>query len=457
MSEQVEKIKKLIKTATNPKQKAMYQELLAKLQASSNTQAIEKTESKPQTALTQKPKRQISKSKSKSKPPEPTEPEQVETEVKPTSEKGDLETQSVESSPETVNQTVKSESSQIPTEESIESTPEPHTSESDPEKSPSEITADSSEPSDESQSESEEPENQAYFQGIGIIKGKVTLTDERSTVKIENKEYRLYYIPGKKKKAYDALAKEIETTGNDTLRLIVYPKVLHLPKKEQPHRVGFQVVGFIGSQSKPTALNDELKDGEFKLSGLWQFIPVCRVPCISIFRNFNKERLAWIKETEAHRKVKFMKASHIPVLWKDSPVKPFRFNPKLEKEQQGQTYFVQIKVKFIPSRDVFGFAEQLDEPTEDTPGFLKASKKLKAEALKEAKEHKQRQSEGEQPKQLTEQPKQSEESRENQSTPPKPKKPKSKKQKQSEAEQPNQSEVQETVKSEDSANETDPK
>ncbi|MGB3188978.1 MAG: hypothetical protein WBB43_06065, partial [Limnoraphis sp.] len=353
----------------------------------------------------------------------------------------------------TVNQEVKSEPSQIPTEESIESTPEPHTSESDHEKSPSETENKRDEP----QSESEEPENKAYFQAIGIIKGKVTLTDEKSTVKIENKEYRLYYIPGKKKKAYDALAKEIETTGNDTLRLIVYPKVLHLPKKEQPHRVGFQVVGFIGSKSKPTPLNDELKDGEFKLSGLWQFIPVCRVPCISIFRNFNKERLAWIKETEAHRKVKFMKASHIPVLWKDSPVKPFRFNPKLEKEQQGQTYFVQIKVKFIPSRDVFGFDEQLDEPTEDTPGFLKASKKLKAEALKEAKEHKQQQSESEQEKQSTEQPKQSEESRENQSTPPKPKKPKPKKQKQSETEEPNQSEVQETVESEDSANETEKK
>ncbi|MEP0924843.1 hypothetical protein NDA02_23990, partial [Leptolyngbya sp. ST-U4] len=63
-------------------------------------------------------------------------------------------------------------------------------------------------------------------------------------------------------------------------------------------------------------------------------------------------------------------------------VRPFRFNPKLEKEQQAQTYFVQVKARFVPERDVFEFVEQLSEPIQEVPGFLKASKKLKAEALK---------------------------------------------------------------------------
>jgi hypothetical protein len=230
-----------------------------------------------------------------------------------------------------------------------------------------------------------EPENKPYFQGIGIIKGEVTLTEERSVIKLGEQEYRLFYIPNKRKKAYEALKREIEVTGNTTLRLIVYPKILHLPQKDQPHKVSFQLVGFIGSKAKPSQLNTELKDFEFKLSGLWQFIPVCRTPCLSIFRNFNKQRLTWIKEVNPAKKVKFMKSSHVPVLWRDSPVKPFRFNPKLEKEEQDKTYFVQIKAKFLPGRDVFAFVEQLDEPTEETPGFLKASKKLKAEALKEIK------------------------------------------------------------------------
>jgi hypothetical protein len=72
-----------------------------------------------------------------------------------------------------------------------------------------------------------------------------------------------------------------------------------------------------------------------------------------------------------------MKASHLPLLWKDAPVRPFRFNPKATHDQ-GHPAFVEIKAKFLPARDVFGFVEQLAEPTETAPKFLKASKKDKA-------------------------------------------------------------------------------
>ncbi len=130
-----------------------------------------------------------------------------------------------------------------------------------------------------------------------------------------------------------------------------------------------------------------LNDFEFRLCGLWQFIPVCRTPCISIFKNFSKERLDFIKgqDVDVAKKVKFMKASHLPLLWKDSPVKPFRFNPKLEKQEQEKTYFVEIKARFLPNKDVFGFVELLSEPTTNLPKFIKASKKMKGEVLKQAK------------------------------------------------------------------------
>ncbi|WP_232228519.1 hypothetical protein [Lyngbya sp. PCC 8106] len=395
MLEQVNKIKKLIQTATNPKQKAMYQELLAKLQAELNIQPNDTTAPYSQTTLTPKPKR--------------------------TSAQPKTSVQDAKPKPEIVNQELQPEAKQSTTEKFIESVVQ----KTEPSKTET--------LSDESQSKSEEPQNKSYFQGIGIIKGEVILTDERSAIKLGEHEYRLFYIPNKRKKAYEALKREIEVTGNTTLRLIVYPKILHLPKKDQPHRVSFQLVGFIGSKAKPSQLNTELDDFEFKFSGLWQFIPVCRTPCISIFRNFNKDRLAWIKEAEAAKKVKFMKSSHVPLLWRDSPVKPFRFNPRLEKEQQGQTYFVQVKAKFLPGRDVFGFVEQLDEPTGDIPGFLKASKKLKAEALREIKDNKQKQKSVDPPKNKStdEQPKQSEVQSENQSLPEQPKKSQRKQNKQS--------------------------
>ncbi len=76
------------------------------------------------------------------------------------------------------------------------------------------------------------------------------------------------------------------------------------------------------------------------------------------------------------------------MIWKDAPVKPFRFNPKIEKEQQGKPVFVSIKAKFLPSRQVFGFDSLLSLPIEEAPKFFKASKKMKALALQESKNFK---------------------------------------------------------------------
>jgi hypothetical protein len=227
----------------------------------------------------------------------------------------------------------------------------------------------------------------AIFQAVGIIIGSVKFTDEnKSTVTISRKEYQLFYAP-RKQRAYEALKKEIEATGEHTQRLVVYPKAIHFPKRDQPHRIAFQLVGFDKGREEE-AVSGELQDLEFKLSGLWQFIPVCPTPCISVFRNFSRERLEYIKQAEPAKKVKFMKASHLPVLWKDAPVRPFRFNPKAGKDQ-GHPAFVEIKAKFLPHRDVFGFVEQIGEPRETAPKFLKASKKDKATVQNAAKPRKQ--------------------------------------------------------------------
>ncbi len=310
-------LQNLIATATNPKQRAMYEALLKKVKTQSSPEASEASPPTPR--------------------PKPVKP------VKPVKPKTEVSTPKVEPQPSPVSEKVEPQPSAT-SEETVE----------------------------------QELDDNVEFQGIGILKAEVILTEERSIIKLGEKEYRLFYIPGRRQKAYNALKKEIETTGNAVQRLIVYPKLFHFPRKEQPHGIGFQLVGFVSENNTKSGVEEELKDGEFRFCGLWQFIPVCRVPCISIFRNFNDERLAWIKEADPTRKVKFMKASHIPLLWKDAPVRPFRFNPKLEKEEQGKPQFVQVKAKFLPDRDLFGFVEELAPPIEKSPRFLKASKKDKA-------------------------------------------------------------------------------
>ncbi|GAA6619368.1 cell envelope integrity protein TolA [Scytonema sp. NUACC26] len=235
-------------------------------------------------------------------------------------------------------------------------------------------------PEEEQKPTPEEPG--AIFQAVGVITGKVKFGEaNNNTITIGNKEYPLFYAP-RKQKAFDALKKEVESSGESTQRVVVYPRFTHFPGRDVAPNVGFQLVGFDKGRHEEV-ISEELADMEFKLCGLWQFIPVCRTPCISVFKNFTKERLEHIKQSEPSKKVKYMKASHLPLFWRDALVPPFRFNPKASKEEQGKPVFVQIKARFVPHRDAFEFDSLLGLPLERPPKFLKASKDDKATAIAE--------------------------------------------------------------------------
>lgn len=225
------------------------------------------------------------------------------------------------------------------------------------------------------------PAEGAFFQAIGIIQADVTSDGDKTFMTIGDKSYGLYYA-STHKKAYEALLKEISNTGITQQKLIVYPRITHYPGGKQPYRLAFQLVGFLKKEATVDGLASVLEENEFKISGLWQFIPVCRVPCISVFKNFNKERLEFIKSASVEKKVNYMKASHIPVVWRDAPVPPFRFNPKLDKEAQGKASFVQIQARFNSERDNFEFVSLLGVPSDSPPNYLKAGKKDKLSAAK---------------------------------------------------------------------------
>ena len=230
-------------------------------------------------------------------------------------------------------------------------------------------------------SKEDEPNNSPFFKAVGVIQGEVNLGENNTnSVTINGKKYPLRYA-AEKHKTLLALKLEIKNTGNTFQRLIVYPRVIHFPRREQPQVMYFELVGFEGASAQNQGLMNELNELEFKLSGLWQFIPVCQVPCVSIFRNFTEERKLFIKQAEPYVKIRFMKANHLPLFWKDSPVRPFRFNPRLDKDQ-GRPMFVQVKAKFIPERNQFEFIEELAQPLAESPRFLKVSKLDKTEQLK---------------------------------------------------------------------------
>ncbi|MBW4566315.1 MAG: hypothetical protein KME32_35735 [Mojavia pulchra JT2-VF2] len=249
------------------------------------------------------------------------------------------------------------------------------------------------------------------FQAIGVITGDVSFIFEEQRNKyianITIGQYQYNLFPNgsswSKSASFNGLRKQIESTGISKQKLIVYPKITHYPAKEQQHKVAFQLVAF-EKENVENSISRELSDLEFKLSGLWQFIPVCRTPCITVMKNFTDERLEYIKQAELSSKVNFMKATHIPLMWKDAPVNPFRFNPKIPKQEQGKAMFVSIKARFIPGRDVFGFDSLLALPQDEPPKYLKAGKQDKAQVLK-SKLATRRQKSGNEPIKLTIKPK----------------------------------------------------
>ncbi|EAZ90059.1 hypothetical protein [Crocosphaera chwakensis] len=191
------------------------------------------------------------------------------------------------------------------------------------------------------------------FQGIGTLQGKLQKDDEGNFfIRLGGKRYDLYFQGYR----YKAWLKQVEANPDQTLFFRVYPKCLMIPRK--PPKIYFQVAAW----EEENPWNEE--PGQFRLKGIWQFVPQVRTPVISIYRNKGAE----------DPKGKF-KAAHIPVLMRrDDESAPFRFNPKIAKEELPPRWFIQGLFKFIPSRDSFGFSEDLEPPTKEIPWYKKPVK-----------------------------------------------------------------------------------
>jgi hypothetical protein len=155
--------------------------------------------------------------------------------------------------------------------------------------------------------------------------------------------------------------KQIEHSQDKSLFLRVYPKCLIIPR--QPQQIYFEVV-FWATENRW-----QEEAGQFTFRGVWQFVPQLKTPVISVYRNRNA----------TDPKEKF-KASHLPVLMRrEDEVNPFRFNPKIPKEQLPKRWFIQARFKFIPSRNCWGWVEDLEAPTEQIPRYHKPVKAVQSD------------------------------------------------------------------------------
>ncbi len=147
--------------------------------------------------------------------------------------------------------------------------------------------------------------------------------------------------------------------------LKLYPHAQYKPSLLQP-KPYFSLVAF----NSECDVTDE-SDRDFILRGIWQFIPKSSSPVISIYRN--QEVLGAIKKLSIQQQLSLLKPNHIPVVWDDAPVEPFKFDPQKDKNSKMKRYFVQVKASF---RDgVYVVEEVLEKPTKKIPKFLKPFRK----------------------------------------------------------------------------------
>ena len=201
--------------------------------------------------------------------------------------------------------------------------------------------------SNEEKKDSEKSESKNFFQAVGQLRGVIQAKEDQSGwyVKYGNYDHDL------------ALSKKLQyvvhfVEGKE-LTLTVYPQVVYEKGKRDFCKIYFKLVGWTEERTKD--------EGLFTIKGIWQFIPQYKRPVISVYRNQ--------KQWDGDR----CKASHVPVLWKDSPHRPFKFNPK--SKTQSDKYFAQVKTKFIPRLNTFGVVDMIAEPSLKVPRYIKPVKK----------------------------------------------------------------------------------
>lgn len=260
------------------------------------------------------------------------------------SEQSDKEAQTAEKTPSKTENKAAKETKKTKAKKSAPPSEAPES-----ESAPESLEMQSTEASEASE-EHQEPEiAPSFFQAIGNIKGLVIKKEDDTgwILKIDQNEYDL--VVSKKLRRIIKFVEGQETT------LLVYPQVRYEKGDRENCKIYFKLVAW----EEDNKVNNPL----FQIRGIWQFIPQYKRPVISIYRNQ--------KRSDSDR----CKASHIPVLWKDSEIRPFKFNPKIkDKKEQADKYFVEVTAKFIPRLNTFGVVEVIGEPTKKLPRYIRPVK-----------------------------------------------------------------------------------
>ncbi len=332
----LQKIEQLLNSATNERQRKMYQALLDKARSQFVESTADKASRTTPSTENQAQTQTIGQTETKTK---------AKTAKKKKKKKATPQSATTEASP------------------AIQSTP-PVT------ESTTQLTEEESSvpPQTEPKSQSKEPQQQSdaeppIFQALGTIIATPYVKGDYLKVTIDEREYDLSYNRGYQRQAYMSLCSELEKNGSKPMFLKLYPQTTFSGSDQKP-RLSFSLVNFSLNCEK---INNYPQG--FVLRGIWQYIPQYQSPVITIYRNL--DQLRFFKRLKKSRKFNFAQPRHLPVVW-SATVEPFKFNPQLEKGEQMPRYFVEVRATFKDG--LYVVEEMLREPTRKIPRFIKVSK-----------------------------------------------------------------------------------
>ena len=199
------------------------------------------------------------------------------------------------------------------------------------------------------------------FQAVGLIKCTPYIENDRLKLNLDDCDYDLKKVNGRWSKQFTQLKQDLESNGSRPIQLRVYPNIIHHSDNlENPYHHSFSLVRAYFDESKCLDSSES-----FIFRGIFTYVPYCSTPVISIHRNIDTLKL-YQRLSNAAKK-SFIRPQAFPVVW-SAPVEPFVYDPKLEKSKQMPRYFVEVRATFDDGR--YTVVEMLNEPTLEIPKFI---------------------------------------------------------------------------------------
>ncbi len=207
-------------------------------------------------------------------------------------------------------------------------------------------------------------EEKVIFQAFGKMILTPYLKEKDLKIEIEGQEYDLLYGSDYTARIHRALKQELKNKGSRKMLLSLYPNA-QFSEESETAKLFFILAGF--EKKSPT---NQTYPEQFNLRGIWQYISESPIPVISIYRNM--EQLVKLKRLNEKQQLKSVQPHHLPIVWENAPVKPFKYAEEVAKDEQMPGYFVEVSA--IIKDGIYVVQEMLKEPRLDIPPYIKAEK-----------------------------------------------------------------------------------